>query len=130
MKKEEFLKEIKKLGLPSNSFAIHGSGPLTIRGLKETNDVDIIARKELFEKLSKKHGLKTGSTDCIEIGVIEVFSKWKPDDVSIDKLIDEADIIEDVRFVRLEEVKRWKQKRNLEKDRKDIILIDDFLKKK
>jgi hypothetical protein len=43
-------------------------------------------------------------------------------------LINESEIIDDLPFVKLKEVLKWKKMRNKEKDKKDIELIKKFLK--
>ncbi len=43
-------------------------------------------------------------------------------------LIENAEIIDGLAFVRLEEVLKWKKSRNKEKDQKDIELIENYLK--
>ena len=48
--------EIRELSLPKGSFAIFGSGPMAIRGLKEPNDIDLIVTKDVYELLKNKHG--------------------------------------------------------------------------
>jgi hypothetical protein len=42
-------------------------------------------------------------------------------------LVDTADIIEDIRFVKLEHVLNWKRMMGREKDLKDIGLIETYL---
>jgi len=49
--KNNFLKELeelKKLNIPADSYAVFGSGPLAIRGIREARDIELI--KEYFQK--------------------------------------------------------------------------------
>ena len=48
------LRELKKLKLPSDKYAVFGSGGICIRGLKPVFDIDLIVKSDLWEKLSKK----------------------------------------------------------------------------
>ena len=126
------LKELKELNLPVEDFAIFGSGPMAIRGLRENDDLDIIVKKELWEKLSKKYPVRTkneGRTSYIQIGGIEIFKNWKPWFESTEELIDEADIIQGIRFVRLERVIKWKKAMGRDKDFVDIEKIEEYMSK-
>jgi len=124
----KYLNELEKLNLPKDKFAIFGSGPLAIRDIRETNDLDIIVKPELWEKLKKKYPVKDKEKGLIKIGNIEIYKKWGKwfDDMS--KLIDEADIIRGLRFVKIERVLEWKKAFNREKDKKDIELIKKYFK--
>ncbi len=122
---ENFLKAVERLRLPKDQFAIFGSGPLSIRNLREANDVDLIVKEELWDELSKKYSVM--EKKLIKIGETEIYKDWKPwfDDVNI--LIDSADIINSYRFVKLEYLLKWKKEMNRDKDIIDIKIIDDFL---
>ena len=50
---ENLLKAVARLRLPKNQFAISGSGPLSIRNLREANYIDLIVKEELWNELSK-----------------------------------------------------------------------------
>jgi len=55
---QKLLQELKKLNLPNDQYAIYGSGPLAIRGLKEIHDLDVIVTDELYQELAKKYSEK------------------------------------------------------------------------
>jgi len=122
----KFLDEIKKLNLPKNKFVIFGSGPLVIRDLRKNKDIDIIVKEDLWKELIKKYKVKDNK--LIEIGNMEIFKDWKPWFNDANKLIDDADIIEGFRFVKLKYVLKWKKEFNREKDRRDVKLIENYLK--
>lgn len=129
-----FLSELKRLNLPVKQYAVFGSGPLAVRGIRDTNDLDIIVKPILWKKLSAiyspKNSNNNNNKEVIHIGNIEVFKDWKPWFNDINSLINSADIIDNLPFVRLEYVLKWKKIRNMEKDKKDIQLIESFLTKK
>lgn len=133
MKKEEILIKLKKLNLPIGEYAVFGSGPIAIRNLRESSDIDIITTIELFETLKKKHKNLLSHTkngdEKINFDDIEIFHNWRDIDVNINELIKNADIIKGYPFVKLEHVIRWKKNRGKEKDLKDIDLIKSFLNK-
>lgn len=130
-KLEKQLAELKKLNLPKNEFAIFGSGPLAIRGIKDADDLDIIVKPKLWKMLAKKYPVKDATYErevWIEIGNIDILKNWKPWFEDSDKLIEEADIIDGVRFVKLEHVISWKKSFNRDKDQVDIKSTENYLK--
>lgn len=122
------LKELKKLDLPRDKFAVFGSGPMGIRGIRDSSDVDIIVKQNLWEELAKKN--KVEHEIMIKIGNVEICKNWLPWLDDTEKLIDDADIIKGIRFVKLKYVLEWKIKFNRDKDKKDVELIQKYLKKK
>jgi len=64
----------------------------------------------------------------IEIGNIELWHDWSEWFDNIDLLIDTADLIEGIRFVRLDPVLTLKRKMGRPKDFEDIRLVESFLK--
>ncbi len=118
-----FLDELKALDLPPGSFAIFGSGPLAVRGWREAKDLDIIVRKPVWDRLSERYPTNEKGNGIL-IGHVEAFADWKPwfDDASM--LIDTAEIIDGLPFVRLEHVISWKKSMGREKDLKDLELIE------
>lgn len=122
------LTELKRLKLPEGEYVIFGSGPLAVRKIRGTKDVDIIVKAGLWKKLSLKY--KPGNGNVIHIGNIEVYKDWKPWLGSIGSLIESADMINGLPFVKLKFVLKWKKLFNREKDKRDIKLIKEFLKKK
>ena len=119
------LKELEKLNLPKDKFAIFGSGPLAVRNLREANDLDLIVKDDLWEDLIKIYS--TTEKGSVKIGEIEIFKDWLPWIENKDELIDSADIINEFKYVKLEYVIKWKGALNREKDKKDIELIRKWL---
>lgn len=126
--------KVKSLNLPLGKYVVFGSGPMAVHGIRENHDIDILAIPEVYEQLkldSNWHEKTWPSGDiCLEKEDFEITNKWKFDsyEPDIQKLIDEAEVINGVPFVKLEEVLAWKKVRGKEKDLKDIQLIEDYLK--
>jgi hypothetical protein len=130
-KMEYLISELKKLNLPKNEYSVFGSGPMAIRGLKEPGDLDIIVTEQLWKSLKEKYELvKKENYEYLTINGIDIFNEWTHPDYNISKLIEESDIIDDIRFVKLETVLEWKKRRDSEKDKKDIELIEQYNFKK
>jgi hypothetical protein len=124
--------ELIKLGLPTADFAVFGSGPLVAHGLKaDQSDVDVIARGVAW-----KQALHLGEVGASSLGDpkvslaggrIEVFNTWGPGNWNVDELIDGADVVDGIRFVKLEHVLAWKKIMDRPKDGRDIMLIENYL---
>ena len=120
---------LRSLDLPLGDYAVFGSGPLIIRGIIEgTNDLDIITRGPTWQ-----HVLATGHVDEFEGGNLRVdfFDNritfgctWKYGEFDLDQLIDTAEIIEDLPFVRLEHVIAYKQAAGRPKDLAHLALLE------
>lgn len=124
----EMLRGLDFLGLSRDDYAIFGSGPLGIRGIRESADIDIVVRDEVWEGLCKKFPCEDDS--FISVGDIDVVRDYWKKWFDMDELIDGADIIEGYRFVKLEHVVEWKKARGKEKDLRDVVLIDAYLGKR
>jgi hypothetical protein len=126
--------ELKRLALPVGEYAVFGSGPLWVRSIRESEDIDIIARGAAWEwaKVNGKTGIKEGSgLDYASFfdGSIEVYHVWYPGEWDIDQLIDTAEMVDGVPFVGLEHVIAWKKIMGREKDAIDLALIEEYLKR-
>lgn len=122
------LKELNKLELPIGEYAITSSGPLGIRGIRESNDLDVIVTKTQWKKLVTKYPVHNQSK--IAIGNIDLSyegsygtNKIGP---SIEDQISSAEIIKGYPFVKLETIKFFKTKSNRKKDKLDLELIRKF----
>ena len=45
---------LKKINLSVGQYAVFGSGPLAVRGIRPANDLDLIVKDELWRELNKK----------------------------------------------------------------------------
>lgn len=111
-------------------YALFGSVPLGIRGLRDCRDIDIVVTKDLWNELKKNWEIRKiphGSQYLWNDG-IELWKEWKPGQWNIQKLIDEAEIIDELPFVKLEYVIEWKRQYGREKDLKDIETAERFLR--
>ncbi len=134
MKKfREILEEFKKLNLPDKEYAVYGSGPLAIRGIRETNDLDVLITDELYQKLKEKYPQNT-EKDKVTIGKIEMFPSWNwmwgNGIGDLKDVIGRAEIIENVRFILLDDLVICKREMGRKKDLEDIDLIEKYLRKR
>lgn len=105
-----------------------------IRLLEQLDDLDLVARGKAWENFKQvgtmvQHPERQWGVTSIELfgGSIEVFDEWGPGDYDIDKLIDEAEVIEDLPFVPLTRVLHWKKKMSRPKDLRHVEMIKRYL---
>lgn len=128
---KQLLKELDELNLPKDSYAIFGSGPLAVRELIKTDDLDIFVKKELFKLLANKYKVTKKFGDVIIIDNIEIVSDFPPFYDNIDKFIDNSETISKHNFVNLKDTIHLKEimKINKDKNKNHIKLINEYLKK-
>ena len=134
---------LKKHNLPADQYAITGSGPLGIRNLREIGDIDIIVTQKLWDELAEKYGVTV--TDAVNKIVfagdnIEAFRNYHQgplnaeqkfhDAPSIAERIAAAEIIDGLPFESLKHFLYYKRKMARDKDLKDVLAIETWLKNK
>ena len=127
VKFKNFLNKLRELDLPDEEYAIFGSGPLAVRGLREARDLDVIVTCKLYEKLRDKYPEKDKG---IMIGDIEIISPHSSVVDNPEEIIKRAETIGGFKFALLNDIMEWKKKRGREKDFKDIKLIQGYLENK
>ena len=126
VKINELVNQVKKINLPKGKFAIFGSAVLAIRGLREAPNIDIIVKNTLWEDLLEKY--QPDGEGFIRIGQIKISNWWfAPLRKDLSVIIDEAEIIEDLPFVKPEEVLFYKKTLKGEKDAIDVGLLERFM---
>ena len=65
----------------------------------------------------------------IKINSIEIYKNWLPWFEDVNLLINDAEIFEGVRFVKLKYVLAWKKAFGRDKDKKDVQLIEKHIEK-
>jgi hypothetical protein len=135
MKFSKYLKRIREMNLPIGKYAIFGSGPIAIRNLRDSRDIDLIVTKDIFKEYLNKSGWKvikfkrdSRHVEMLEKEDIELYSKWGPGNWDTMKLIEGAEIIKGLPFVNVKDFIRWKKISGREKDMKDVELIRRYLK--
>lgn len=122
---------VRELHLPVGKYALFGSTPLGVRGLRNCNDVDIIVTEDVWDEY-KENGWEVRLTacagECLWQNDIEFLKSWGPGEWNIQQLIDDAELIDGLPFVKLESVLKWKKLYGREKDLKDVERIEEFLR--
>jgi len=119
---------LRPLGLPAGDYAVFGSGPLLVRGIIDrAGDLDVVCRGAAWEAAQRlgqaveQHGVPVVS---LFGGAITLGCRWSVGDVDIDRLIDTAEVIDGLPFVRLEHVVAYKRLANRPKDREHLRLLE------
>jgi hypothetical protein len=124
--------KLATLQLPSKDFAIFGSAPMWLHGLKELgNDIDLVVRGEAWEKAKQLGEIipapTTGNVIKLFGGEIEIYDSWGPGEWDANELIDNALEVEGIKFVDLADVARWKEIYGREKDLQHLDIIKRYL---
>ena len=131
---QELFKKVKELNLPIGKYALFGSTPLGIRNLKNCHDIDIVVAEELWDEYKNKAEweLKEMPNKFKDVylcnGDIELWKNWRPENWDIRDLIRNAEIIEGLPFVKLEEVIKWKKMNGREKDLMDVEVAENYIR--
>jgi len=130
------LNSFDSLSLPETkgSYAIFGSGPMAIRGLKETHDLDIVVSPSVWDILIKaghKEDRAPSGTQRILIkdnfnNEIELMKEWFKG-VSAEEILESSERISGHWYGSLELLLKWKINMGRPKDAADISIIKEYL---
>lgn len=138
LRRNRLIRQVLDLRMPSEDYALAGSAPLYAHGLRSRlGDVDVVARGAAWD-VARKFGKPTRAPSGIgrvvrvhvgeDGGEIEIFDRWVAPEWPIDSLIDEAEVIDGIRFVSLRDSLAWKQYLNRAKDAADIRLLEAYFR--
>ncbi|MCG8924146.1 hypothetical protein [Lentzea sp. CC55] len=123
----EYFRALLALGLPAEDFAVTGSAVLYAHGvIGDPRDLDVLARGKAWDRVSrlgepKSTPLAEGAE--ITLGDLQFLDRWFPG-WDTDVLIDEADVLHGLRFVRLEVIRATKVMLGRPRDLEHVGLID------
>jgi 8-oxo-dGTP pyrophosphatase MutT (NUDIX family) len=128
------LQKIKELNIPNDQYVVIGSGTMSALGIREANDIDMSVTEELFDKLKEtgeweefeKYGRPFLKKDVFDINK---HLGWEKYSITIQEANNSALFIEDIPFMNLDELIKFKAAMGREKDFKDIELIKEYLNK-
>lgn len=118
---------LRAMGLPSDSYAVFGSGPLAVRGLiDEVGDLDIIVDEVSWNRVKHLGTIVTYGDDMVaDLGNGLTFGRsWAYGNVDIGQLIEDADVIDGLPFVQLSAVVDYKRIAGRPKDLRHIEVIE------
>ncbi len=109
------LETVKELNLIAGDYAIFGSGPLLVRGIiADVNDIDVICRDAAWrqaQELGELVYLDNYDVHVVSIdeGRITIGTSWGIGHFDVDQLIDTAEDICGLPYVRLKYVVEYKR---------------------
>ncbi|WP_082132152.1 hypothetical protein [Luteimonas sp. FCS-9] len=128
MDKQEVIALIRSLQLPETQYVVVGGAALTIRGIRDTDDIDLVVTAELFELLSLSgwsEKLRPDGKPGLRLGCFEAYLDVNTDSFGRDTswLIDNAESIHGIPCVDLETLADWKRAYGRAKDLRDVEII-------
>jgi hypothetical protein len=129
---KEFLRKFDQLEIPKKEYVFIASATLAIRDIREAQDLDILVTKKVFKNLKKryKNKIKKEPYERIEIDELEIGYDWRGDEEKVKDWIQNAENVSGYQCMKLKDVIKLKKELGREKDKKDIKLIEDYLKQK
>jgi hypothetical protein len=125
------VRDLLSLNLNVDDFAFIGSAPLFARSwIEDPGDIDIVARASAWTAvagLGEVTRIPDSEVRKISLfdGKVEILDGWLPEYWSADEMIDGADIIYGLRFVRLEIIAKAKRLLSRPKDLKHLRIISE-----
>lgn len=128
--------------LPLDEVIVVGSGVLDVLGLREANDIDLLASVAAFERIKLEPSLSSkfepgeenaSEANFLEGGEIEIWLDWREVDGQLwdyDYLNQSAFCVDGVKFAAPEKVLQWKRAMGRSKDRRDIKLLEEYLRER
>ncbi len=134
MKFFEYMEEVRKMDLPAGEYAIFGSGPLAVRRVRATKDIDLIVTPELYTHYREQEGWNRRFYHAFFLrkGPIElwkILGYGRARKIDIQGFINRAELIEGLPFVNLNDFIYWKKIAGRTKDKRDVILAEEYLAK-
>ena len=123
---------VKSLQLPSADYAIFGSGPLIVREIiPVSNDLDIICRGSAWktvQEIGDPEYLSEFDVTVVTMcdGRLTFGTEWGIGNFDVDALIDSAEVIDGLPFVRLEHVAIYKEIINRPKDLQHLEALQAY----
>ncbi len=134
----DIIQEIQNLNFSADQYIVVGSGPMAVRDLKDSHDIDIVVTPELFEQCKEggweqmpwTYSGKEGQI-YLKKGIVELYldvnaGEFHP---TFQELQSRADVMQDIPFASLGDIVQFKRAYNRPKHNEDIQKIEEYLKK-
>jgi hypothetical protein len=135
MNSKQIIEKVKSLNFPKDQYVVIAGGVLTALGIREAQDIDISVLPELHKKLRESGEWKEETRYSNKLFLLKDDTEINPElswgeyKTTTREAIQSALTIEDVPFMNLQELKKFKLALGREKDINDIKLIDEYLNK-
>jgi len=134
----DFRKELSKLSLDETNSIVINSGILNALGIRESHDIDISVNEEVFEELKSNKNLNLITNEfgrpMLVNDTVDISLGWVQNSnlsfIYEDLLKDNCTVVIDgVRYLNLETLLEGKKLWGREKDKEDVKLIEEYLKR-
>jgi hypothetical protein len=134
--KNEMITLLKKLNLPKDSYVVLIGASLCARGIRNSGDIDLLIHPSL-RKILLKNGFKeeviSGQNNVcrrFSQGKIEAFDYFLNVGFfeEFTRVFSPVEYIEGIPFVSISDIQGIKHRFNREKDKKDLILLEQYQK--
>ncbi|MCL1693784.1 MAG: hypothetical protein M3096_08880 [Actinomycetia bacterium] len=118
---------LRAMRLPLGTYAVFGSGPLAAHGLiNEIGDLDVITSEATWKRVEHFGTIEMhGEDPVVDLGNGLTFGRsWAYGDVDVAQLIESAETIDGLPFVRLDAVAAYKRIAARPKDLRHIELME------
>lgn len=126
---QEVLATIADLQLPEGKYVVVGGAAMAVRGLRDTNDIDLVVTPELFGQLARS-GWRTkqrpNGKPGLHLGNVEAYLDVNTPTFARDTawLIENAEYVQGIRLVDLDTLVGWKRSYGREKDLRDVAILE------
>lgn len=128
-----FSERVKATELPLDQLVVIGSGLLDQLNIRLAGDIDLVVSEGLFAELktdSSYKVLEKHGEVCLEKPPLEIWQSWGSGGTpNFAELYREGQTIDEVRYVATKTLLEQKRRRNLPKDKDDIISLERYNKK-
>jgi len=132
------IEEIRKLDLPVSEYVVIGGAAMSARGLKNTEDIDIVVSEVLMTQISENKSWKSHprmvpneAPGLInDDGTIQLYPTVGGVEITFEELKQNSESIEGIPFASLENIILIKETYGREKDLVDVQRIKDYLESK
>lgn len=129
MDTNEIASTLRLLGIPPEEALVVGGTVLALLDIRQAADIDVMIPRSKFEELAQKHNTASIYPDgsgCLRLGNVELMYEWYGK--TITDFLPRAIKIGSLNLMSLNDLRAWKQMQDRPKDRRDIKLIDEYLK--
>ncbi|MFH1329521.1 MAG: hypothetical protein ABIJ48_02510 [Actinomycetota bacterium] len=130
MPSPDFFSLLRSLALPCGDYAVFGSGPLLARGIiAQAGDLDVLCRGAAWARATELGPtVEQQGVPVVSLfgGAVTLGANWAIGDFDADRLIDTAEFIDGLPFVRLEHVIAYKRIADRPKDREHLRLLEAY----
>jgi len=134
----DHLAAVKALDLPTGTYLVVGGSCLDVRGIRKSDDIDLVVTPETFALLQsqgwevdlpfkEKWGRERLKHDCFEV-YSDMFIESENRFVPAADVIGRAEMFSGIPFLSLKEFIFFKRENSREKYLADIALIEEYLR--